>query len=150
MPYSSNSELPSNVRNPLPEAAQTIFRRVFNTADKKYDETRARKIAWAAVKNAGFKKGSDGKWSRESVFTKAKPWGSSSRDGITLFEARIDKTLTILPLDIDLVEVSKPYILVDIEEQDQRYRLQLMVLDEYMWQLENEGRIILNIKESSE
>jgi cation transport regulator len=60
-PYSSNSELPKSVRNVLPAKAQTIFRKAFNSASQ-YPEARRMKIAWAAVKNAGYHKGADGKW----------------------------------------------------------------------------------------
>ncbi len=50
MPYSSNAELPSAVRE-LPEHAQSVFRAAFNNAFHEYghDETKAFKVAWAAV-----------------------------------------------------------------------------------------------------
>jgi len=60
-PYSANNQLPKSVRNALPVGAQTIFRKAFNSASK-YPEERRMKIAWAAVKNAGYHKGADGKW----------------------------------------------------------------------------------------
>jgi len=65
MPYAKNSELPDSVKNVLPAKAQEIFRKAFNAANAKYhDEERAFKIAWGAVKNAGYKKKND-KWVKE-------------------------------------------------------------------------------------
>ena len=72
MPYSSNSDLPDNVTNVLPEHAQDIFREAFNSAydeykdpdDRRGDDSRedvARKVAWAAVKKS-YAKGDDGRW----------------------------------------------------------------------------------------
>lgn len=66
MPYESNAELPKGIRSVLPSAAQTLFRKAFNSADKRYPEARAMRIAWAAVKNAGYRKGSDGKWVKQA------------------------------------------------------------------------------------
>jgi cation transport regulator len=65
-PYSNNSELPSSVKDALPEHAQTIFRSAWMSAykDGKSEEV-CFKIAWAAVKNAGYKKNKDGKWTKE-------------------------------------------------------------------------------------
>ena len=72
MPYSSNSDLPENVSNVLPNHAQDIFREAFNSAYEEYkdpkdrrgdadrDET-ARRVAWAAVKQK-YEKGADGNW----------------------------------------------------------------------------------------
>jgi cation transport regulator len=55
MPYVSNSDLPSSVRNHLPDAAQDIYREVFDHAWKTYAanprrEEIAHRVAWAAVK----------------------------------------------------------------------------------------------------
>jgi len=61
MPYSKNSELPENIRHVLPQKAQTLFRKVFNSAHEQYtDEIRAFRVAWSAVKKQ-FKKVGD-KW----------------------------------------------------------------------------------------
>jgi len=61
-PYDKNSDLPDNVKNPLPSAAQTIWRNVFNQSIANGDtEEVARKKAWAAVKK-GYKKNKDGDW----------------------------------------------------------------------------------------
>jgi cation transport regulator len=68
MPYDSLKDLPKNVTNPLPGAAQRMWLAAFNSAynrcskeDGKDCETVARSIAWAAVKRK-YKKGKDGKW----------------------------------------------------------------------------------------
>lgn len=62
MPYKSNSDLPSSVADHLPEHAQTIFRKAFNSAHEQYgEEERAFKVAWAAVKKE-YEKNDDGKW----------------------------------------------------------------------------------------
>jgi cation transport regulator len=72
MPYTSNSDLPDNVANVLPEHAQSIFREAFNNAYEEYKdperrkgnddrENVARKVAWSAVKQT-YEKGDDGKW----------------------------------------------------------------------------------------
>lgn len=75
MPYNSNSDLPENVTNVLPEHAQDIFREAFNSAYEEYkdpedrrgdsdrDET-ARRVAWSAVKQK-YQKGEDGKWHQQ-------------------------------------------------------------------------------------
>ena len=62
MPYTTNADLPDSVRNSLPEGAQTIFRKAFNAAYETYngDETRAIRVAWAAVKKVYEKK--DDEW----------------------------------------------------------------------------------------
>lgn len=66
MPYSTNDELPSNLKKILPSEAQTVYRTAF---DEKFSETKdegkSATYAWGAVKNAGFKKGKDGKWHKE-------------------------------------------------------------------------------------
>jgi cation transport regulator len=62
MPYSANSDLPAAVKDHLPEHAQSIFRKVFNSAhDEYHDEVTAFKVAWDAVKKS-YEKSSDGMW----------------------------------------------------------------------------------------
>ena len=63
VPYADNSSLPEPVRGTLPEHAQSIYRESFNSARSEYGETRAHKIAWGAVKNAGYRK-REGKWDK--------------------------------------------------------------------------------------
>jgi cation transport regulator len=71
MPYKTNRSLPKAVRNNLPQGAQTIFRKVYNNAEKQYKDPKKRrgkstltevcsKVAWFAVKNE-YKKQKD-KW----------------------------------------------------------------------------------------
>lgn len=62
MPYSSNEELPSGVKNSLPSSAQSTWRKVFNEAYKEYkDDSKASQVAWSGLKNAGWTKDGD-KW----------------------------------------------------------------------------------------
>lgn len=55
MPYSGLASLPPAVKK-LPEKAQKIWMNAFNSAYKQHDgdEEKAFKIAWGAVKNAGY------------------------------------------------------------------------------------------------
>ena len=75
MPYSKVSELPPGVKNALPLSAQKIFMSAYNSAysaskkkgtSDKTTEKYANAIGWTAVKNAGYLKGKDGKWSKKS------------------------------------------------------------------------------------
>ena len=51
MPYKTNTDLPKGVKNNLPQGAQTIYRKTFNSAFKQYPkEETAHRTAWAAVK----------------------------------------------------------------------------------------------------
>ena len=74
MPYARNRELPDDVRGVLPEHAQDIYRKAFNSALDEYEdpedrcggasrEETAHKGAWAAVKKV-YDKGDDGRWHR--------------------------------------------------------------------------------------
>ena len=69
MPYRSNHDLPEPVRRHLPSHAQDIFREAFNHAYDRYAdpskrqfgggrEAAAHRVAWAAVKRAYRKDGS--------------------------------------------------------------------------------------------
>ena len=71
MPYKANKELPKRIKSNLPQGAQTIFRKVYNNANKQYKSPSKRrgkssltevcnKVAWSAVKKV-YKKGKD-KW----------------------------------------------------------------------------------------
>ena len=62
MPYSSINELPSGVKDALPTAAERIFMAAFNAAYEEHGEESAMKIAWAAVKSAGYSKNQEGNW----------------------------------------------------------------------------------------
>jgi cation transport regulator len=66
MPYVANTELPPRIRDHLPEHAQDIFREAFNHAWARYAndprrEEIAFRVAWSAVKKAGYRK-LDGEW----------------------------------------------------------------------------------------
>lgn len=75
MPYDKISELPDSVRDNLPQHAQEIYMKAFNSAWDQYDkpeerrgdasrEETAHKVAWSAVKN-DYEKSDDGKWRRK-------------------------------------------------------------------------------------
>lgn len=59
MPYNVNTDLPESVRTHLPEHAQSIYRKAFNSAYKTYDgdDAVSAKVAWSAVKKEYEKNG---------------------------------------------------------------------------------------------
>ncbi len=72
--YNSLTDLPERVRDNLPEHAQEIFMKAFNSAWEEYKEPESRrggpkqsreevafKVAWAAVEKE-YKKDESGKW----------------------------------------------------------------------------------------
>ena len=64
MPYATNHDLPTSVRNHLPPHAQDVFREAFNHAfaahmGEQNPEQRAFRIAWAAVKRGYVKANGD-------------------------------------------------------------------------------------------
>lgn len=73
MPYTTINELPEGVQNVLPPHAQDIYKEAFNSAYDQYDtpekrrdgqsrEETAHKVAWSAVKKAGYQEGDDDNW----------------------------------------------------------------------------------------
>jgi cation transport regulator len=67
MPYSSNNDLPDNIKNNLPEQAQNVYRSAFNSAyEKSKDDNSASQIAWGAVKSAGWTKDNNGNWKKNN------------------------------------------------------------------------------------
>ncbi|UTX51476.1 putative cation transport regulator ChaB [Candidatus Saccharibacteria bacterium TM7i] len=73
MPYKSIDELPDGVHHVLPKHAQEIYKEAFNSAYDQYDkpeerrgdadrEETAHRVAWSAVKKAGYHKGDDDHW----------------------------------------------------------------------------------------
>lgn len=73
MPYTTRSDLPDNVKNVLPDHAQDIYKEAFNSAYEQYKDSESRRddsdreevahrVAWSAVKKAGYEKGGDDKW----------------------------------------------------------------------------------------
>ncbi len=76
MPFKSTNELPPGVKDHLPKHAQDIYKEAFNSAYEQYDkpserregadrEETAHKVAWSAVKKAGYSKGSDNQWHKK-------------------------------------------------------------------------------------
>ncbi|OGB85903.1 cation transporter [candidate division TM6 bacterium RIFCSPHIGHO2_12_FULL_38_8] len=62
MPYQANQDLPKSITDHLPEHAQTIFRKTFNSAHEQYNnEETAFRVAWAAVKKE-YEKNAQGIW----------------------------------------------------------------------------------------
>ncbi|MDG6244289.1 MAG: ChaB family protein [Methanolobus sp.] len=72
LPYRNINELPSNVKDNLPEHAQEIYKEAFNNAWDQYadpeerrgDASReevAHRVAWSAVKNK-YEKNEKGDW----------------------------------------------------------------------------------------
>jgi len=75
MPYNQVSDLPASVKDHLPEHAQEIFMRAFNSAWQEYKDSDKRmgsasqeetafRIAWAAVKKTYSKDEITGQWKR--------------------------------------------------------------------------------------
>lgn len=63
MPYDRISDLPEPVKNVLPREAAEVWRAAFNSAEKAGNsEESAARIAWSAVKRAGWEKGPNGTW----------------------------------------------------------------------------------------
>ncbi|MGD8398726.1 MAG: ChaB family protein [Anaerolineae bacterium] len=70
MPYDKNEELPDSVKDNLPEHAQEIYRKAFNSAwgqykDSEEREARAHQVAWSAVKQAYEKDEDSGGWEKK-------------------------------------------------------------------------------------
>lgn len=63
MPYQRREDLPESVRKHLPKHAQDIYKDADNNAWEEYghDESRAHRVAWAAVKRK-YHKDASGKW----------------------------------------------------------------------------------------
>jgi len=86
MPYQSNDELPSSVKDAISsKEGQTLFREVVNERlDAGKSEEVAFASAWAALKNAGYEK-EDGKWMKkrqidDDVFTTEREAQARSQD----------------------------------------------------------------------
>jgi cation transport regulator len=133
MPYSNNDSLPDGVKNALPSAAQTIFRRAFNATQSShsdYSEERLFRIAWGAVKNAGYKKSGD-KWIKESFELIAKVIDNSWSNGVYTLSALVPKD------EIDKAhmyeshwEVESPYIMSGVSETPNGYLFEFILMRE--------------------
>lgn len=77
MPYTSTNDLPDSVKNHLPAHAQEVFKEAYNNAWEEYKKPNDRrgddsheetvmKVAWSAVKKAGYEKSDDGQWHKAS------------------------------------------------------------------------------------
>lgn len=65
MTYSKIDELPSEVREKLPEHAQQIFLAAFNGAQSDgMDEEAAKRVGWNSLKQE-YEQGEDGTWQRK-------------------------------------------------------------------------------------
>jgi cation transport regulator len=64
MPYEQRADLPESVRDALPAHAEAIYKEAYNSAYEQYDrdESRAHRVAWAAVKRKYHKDERSGKW----------------------------------------------------------------------------------------
>lgn len=79
MPFKNLRDLPKAVKDTLPHHAEEIFLAAFNSAWDQYDrpeerrdgddrETVAFKVAWAAVKKAGYAKDeASGEWRKQAA-----------------------------------------------------------------------------------
>lgn len=93
MPYESNKDLPDSIKNSLPADAQDIWRNAFNSGIKQFpgNEEKANKIAWGAVKNAGWEKDESDNW---------KKMNSELKD-IEIFSTGIHKGIKFVEKDLD-------------------------------------------------
>ena len=61
MPYATNADLPSRVKDNLPEHAQAIYRAAFNSSyQDTHSDAVASRVAWAAVARSYKKR--NGEW----------------------------------------------------------------------------------------
>ena len=126
MPFTNNSELPDSVRKVLPISAQNIYRRAYNAADKSdtsSTESSRAKIAWSAVKNAGFKKGDSGKWIKESICLDFVQTGASWINGTVFYKSIISKESVDMSLEFPLehYSLSNNLNLLCIKEENDKY-----------------------------
>ena len=101
MPYTSRSDLPDSVKDNLPEHAQDIYRKAYNSAWGQYDkpserreaprgEETAHKVAWSAVEKE-YEKGPTASGTASDVARRAPPRGEApvrSSDATRLTAAR--------------------------------------------------------------
>jgi len=88
MPYSSNEDLPKAVRDSLPDEAQSIWRKIADSAIAEYgDEKKAFATAWAGLRRAGWDK-VKGKWSKVE---KESPTSGSVHVNVPMDEDRKNK-----------------------------------------------------------
>lgn len=84
MPYDSNQDLPPAVTDNLPDAAQSIWRSAFNSAiEQGQSEESAFRIAWNAVKDAGYYQDDNGNWRKRTIYTKRRRWKRTDKATVT-------------------------------------------------------------------
>lgn len=66
MPYKTIAQLPKGVKDNLTKHAKRIYKEAYNSAWEQYDhdEERAHRVAWSAVKKAGYQKDAGGDWKK--------------------------------------------------------------------------------------
>lgn len=71
MPYKAKQDLPTGVKNSLPQHAQDIYKEAYNSAWEEYDdldkderEQRAHRVAWSAVKKQ-YERDGGNKWHKK-------------------------------------------------------------------------------------
>ncbi|MAF24331.1 hypothetical protein CL634_01910 [bacterium] len=131
MPFASSAELPDKVKSKLPTKAQTIFRRAFNASSKKnpdFSEEKLFKIAWGAVKNAGYSKGDNGKWIKTSLDIELEITDYSWVDKVYHLSCSVPVS-EFQESNVDQWEITSPYIITNIIEENDNYIFSLLSLD---------------------
>lgn len=106
MQYVSNTDLPKSVRDILPDEAQTIWRKIVNSAIEIYgDEKRAFVTAWAGLRRAGWEKEA-GKWTK---IEKDSPSSSSVHVNTPLGEKLTERLKRLKERDPEDIEKYNPY-----------------------------------------
>jgi cation transport regulator ChaB len=112
MPYSSNEELPSSVKDAISsEEGQSLFREVVN---ERLDEGKSKEVAfasaWSALKNAGYEK-QDGEWVKKAEYDGKDveldkpfrlPEGSSKKFGVYVKDGDKVKKVTFGSPDMEI------------------------------------------------
>ena len=112
MPYEKNAP-PDRIKG-LPEHAQDIWVEAFNSAHKEYpdDEERCNKIAWGAVKNAGYKQDAEGKWIKEELKEELNRGNEKLRNSEFREEGSLREAVEIEPhiFKIQPINLEEPFV----------------------------------------
>lgn len=99
MPYASNADLPQEIRDALPDHAQSIFRRVVNSALADGDkESSAFAQAWGAVKQ-GYEQNKEGEWVAKADPTASDvhvPGADWKEEGLAARVTKVDSNLGLV------------------------------------------------------
>ena len=70
MNHLSKENLPEDVKNVLPEEAQSLFVAAYNSfLDNSHDEEAAKRVAWQTIEhNALYQRGEDGKFRQVDIY----------------------------------------------------------------------------------